>query len=290
MLYYEAVCRHQNVTRAAAELHIAQPTLSQQLRLLAEETGLNLFHHVGRNIEMTADGQALYAEVTRMLQHVARFDSRVSELARRHQALRLALPVQVGTVLLPLLLGKFRTAHPEIKLEIREVSGVAALAQVEQEEADVAVVHDGEPRQGLTTRHLPDWPFCLCVRRDHPLAGSHELTLAEVAQEPLVLLDDGYIITRLLTERCADAKLSLNVLHYTPYLSTVWNLVTRGIACGIITNSAVLPDSALTAIPIQGLTQHPAIFTKTGRQLTQDQRTLISFLKAEFPANDSCAL
>lgn len=61
-------------------------------------------------------------------------------------------------------------------------------------------------------------------------------------------------------------------------------LVTRGIACGIITGSAVLPESALAAIPIDGLVQHPAVFTKTGRQMTQDQRTLIAFLKEAFPA------
>ena len=103
MTYYEAVGRYQNITRAADELHIAQPTLSLAMQTLEQETGLNLLRHVGRGIVLTADGQALYAEVARMLKEVARFDSHVAELARRHQDLRLALPMQVGTVLMPLL-------------------------------------------------------------------------------------------------------------------------------------------------------------------------------------------
>ena len=284
MTYYEAVCRHQNITRAAAELHVAQPTLSLAMQTLESETGLNLFRHVGRGIEVTADGQALCAEVARMLQHVARFDSRVAELARRHQDLRVAVPMQVGTLILPLLLGKFRAAHPEIRLEISETSGIAALDLIEHEEADVAIVHDGEHRHGLTARRLPDWPFCLCVRRDHPLAMRASLTLAEAMDEPLVLLDDGYLITRRLEEHCRRAHLTPRILHYTPHLSTIWNLVTRGIACGILTGSGILPESALAAVPIDGLVQHPAIFTKTGRQITRDQRTLIEFLKQEFPA------
>ena len=284
MTYFEAVGRYQNITRAADELHIAQPTLSLAMRTLEQETGLNLLRHVGRGIVLTADGQALYAEVVGMLKEVARFDRHVAELARRHQDLRLALPMQVGTVLLPRLLGAFRAEHPEIRLEIIEASGMASLDLVEHEEADVAVVHDGMARTGLTARRLPPWPFCLCVRRDHPLATRTHLSFDEAAAQPLVLLDDSYIITRRLQELAENTGHPLDVLHYTPHLSTIWNLVTRGIACGIITGSAVLPESALTAIPIDGLVQHPAVFTKTGRQMTQDQRTLIAFLKEAFPA------
>lgn len=284
MMYYEAVCRNQNITRAATELHIAQPTLSLAMQALESETGLNLFRHVGRGIEVTADGQALYADVAQMLKEVARFDSRVAELARRHQHLRVAVPMLIGTVALPLLLGKFHADHPEILLDISETSGLLALDLVEHEEADLAIVHDGEHRPGLTVRHLPDWPFCLCVRRDHPLAARTSVTLADVVAEPLVLLDENSIITHHLKERCKKDHLTPHILHYTPHLSTIWNLVTRGIACGIVTGSSILPESALAAIPIDGLVQHPSIFTKTGRQMTQDQRTLIAFLKREFPA------
>ena len=284
MMYYEAVARHQSITRAATELHIAQPTLSLAMQTLESETGLNLFRHVGRNIELTADGQALFAEVAHMLKDVARFDSHVAELARRHQNLRVAVPMLVGTLILPLLLGTFRAEHPEIRLEISETTGVEALDLIEREEADVAVVHDSAHRHGLTARRLPDWPFCLCVRRDHPLAARTHVSFAEAMAEPLVLLDDGYLVTRLIEDRCAREHLAPRILHYTPHLSTIWNLVTRGLACGIVTSGGTLPESALVAIPIDGLVQHPAIFTKTGRQLTQDQRTLITFLKRTFPA------
>ena len=208
----------------------------------------------------------------------------IAELARRHQDLRFAVPMFVGTILLPLVLGKFRATHPEIRLEIVETTGVDALDLVEREEADVAVVHDGEHRHGLTVRRLPDWPFCLCVRRDHPLAARTHVPFAEAIAEPLVLLDRGSLITRRLAELCAHDHLTPHILHYTPHLSTIWNVVTHGIACGLLAGGAILPDSALVAIPIDGLVQHPAIFTKTGRQVTQDQRTLIAFLKREFPA------
>ena len=78
MQYYREVCRWQNITRAAQELHIAQPTLSLAMQAIEQETGLNLFRHAGRNIRMTAEGEILYRQVERMLRQFARFESGIN--------------------------------------------------------------------------------------------------------------------------------------------------------------------------------------------------------------------
>ncbi|MBQ1808053.1 MAG: LysR family transcriptional regulator, partial [Selenomonas sp.] len=77
MQYFAEVCRQENVTKAAASLHMSQSTLSLSMKNLEAETGLNLFRHVGRNIQLTADGQALFQEVEKMLKHVKRFEASV---------------------------------------------------------------------------------------------------------------------------------------------------------------------------------------------------------------------
>lgn len=127
MQYYAEVCRQENVTKAAATLHMSQSTLSLAMKNIEEDTGLNLFRHVGRNIQLTEDGQALFHEVEKMLKQVKRFDASVKEIAKRHNRLQLAVPSQIATVILPLLLGEFRQLHPEIQLEITEPAGGAAL-------------------------------------------------------------------------------------------------------------------------------------------------------------------
>ena len=107
MQYFAEVCRQENVTKAAASLHMSQSTLSQSMKNLEAETGLNLFRHVGRNIQLTADGQALFQEVEKMLKQVKRFEANVKEIAKRHNRLQLAVPSQIATIILPLLLGEF---------------------------------------------------------------------------------------------------------------------------------------------------------------------------------------
>lgn len=282
MQYYREVCRWQNITRAAQELHIAQPTLSLAMQAIEQETGLNLFRHAGRNIRMTAEGEILYRQVERMLRQFARFESGIKSLARRHSRLQLALPAQLGTLILPLLLGEFRRQYPDIQLEITEPSALEALDMVEKEEADLAIVHDGDIRSGLTSRSLASWPVCLCLRRDHPWAGRTSVTLAEAASLPLVMLGHNSMVTRKLLERFQMNHLQPEILHFSMHLSTIWNLVENQTAAGIVTGHAILAHSGLCAVPIEGMQQCSYLFTKTGRQIHPDQKCLMQFIRNVF--------
>ncbi|SDO89893.1 LysR family transcriptional regulator [Selenomonas ruminantium] len=284
MQYYAEVCRQENVTKAAATLHMSQSTLSLAMKNIEEDTGLNLFRHVGRNIQLTEDGQALFHEVEKMLKQVKRFESSVKEIAKRHNRLQLAVPSQIATVILPLLLGEFRQFHPEIQLEIIEPAGGAALDMVEREEVDLAFVHDAEGRPNLSLRKLSTWPICLCVPREHPLTNQKSIPLAKAAVYPLVLLSRNFILTRQVLAEFAKQKLQPQVLHYSPNLSSVWNIVQQGIALSILTGNGILPESGLTAIPIEGLQQKGFIVTKKGRQIYADERCLIDFVRHKFAA------
>lgn len=81
MRYFLVVCRLQNITHAAAELHIAQSTLSQAMQTIEDETGLNLFLRAGRTIQISQDGQKLYQKVTALLREVDAFEDGVREMS-----------------------------------------------------------------------------------------------------------------------------------------------------------------------------------------------------------------
>jgi len=280
MEYFAAVCRNQNITRAADELHMSQSTLSLAMKNLENTTGLNLFRHVGRNIQITDDGIALWHEVEDMLKQLKRFDANVREIAHRHSHLKIALPSQIATIILPLLLGEFRQIHPEIQLEIAEPAGGDALDMVEREEVALAFVHDANVRPGLSLRKLSDWPICLCVPEGHELCrNENSITLKEAVTHPLVLLDRNFILTLEILDKCKKHKWNPTVLHYSPHLSSIWNIVRNGIAFSILTGNAILPNSGLRLIPIKGMYQKGYIVTKNGRQIYADERCLIDFVR-----------
>ena len=94
MRYFLTVCRLQNITHAAAELHVAQSTLSQAMQALEEETGLNLFLRTGRHIMLSQDGQRLAQKLSRLLAQVDAVEREVQDMAHRHQRVRIAIPQQ----------------------------------------------------------------------------------------------------------------------------------------------------------------------------------------------------
>ena len=83
MRYFLTVCRLQNITHAAAELHVAQSTLSQAMQGLEEETGLNLFLRAGRHIMISQDGQRLAQKLSRLLAQVDAVDDQRSKFAAK---------------------------------------------------------------------------------------------------------------------------------------------------------------------------------------------------------------
>ena len=77
-------------------------------------------------------------------------------------------------------------------------------------------------------------------------------------------------------------KLTPDILHFSPNLSSVWNIVRQGIAISILTGNGIMPASGLVAIPIEGLFQKGFIVTKKGRQIYADERCLIDFVQHKF--------
>lgn len=281
MRYYYTVCQLQNVTRAAERLHIAQSTLSQAMQAIEAETGLNLFQHVGRNIIVTQEGQKLLGKVRELLLAVDRFDDEVAELARRRNHVRVALPPQLSTELLPLLLRDFRAAHPEIELEITETSGAGAASLVRMEEVDLAVINmSGDKSPELNYQAIAEKEICLVVWEGHTLAERASVSFAEAVAAPIVMLGQEFFVTRKILQVMKAAGASPDVLYYSKNLSTLVSLLQHHVAPGILSTQALAAQRGLRLIPFsepQHLTT--CIVTKKGRQIYHDQRVLMDFLK-----------
>lgn len=281
MRYYYTVCQLQNVTRAAERLHIAQSTLSQAMQAIEAETGLNLFQHVGRNIIVTQEGQKLLGKVRELLLAVDRFDDEVAELARRRNHVRVALPPQLSTELLPLLLRDFRAAHPEIELEITETSGAGAASLVRMEEVDIAVINmGGDKSPELNYQAIAEKEICLVVWEGHELAERASVSFAEATSAPIVMLGQEFFVTRKILQVMKAAGASPDVLYYSKNLSTLVSLLQHHVAPGILSTQALAAQRGLRLIPFsepQYLTT--CIVTKKGRQIYHDQRVLMDFLK-----------
>ncbi len=281
MRYYITVCKLQNISQAARELHIAQSTLSQSMQTLEKEIGINLFNHTGKNIFITQEGKKLFHKVNQLLQYVDRFEDEVKDLARNRNHIKAAVPPQLATQLIPAILGDFHTQHPEIRLELIEPSGAGAAELVANEEVDFAVINmDEEKHPGLTYRPISTKSICLALWPGHPWENKKSVTFEEVAQLQLVLLGQEFFITRKMLREFRERNLNPEILYFSDNLSTLVSLLHNHTAVAILSTQALSSQGNLRLIPFaepQILTT--CLVTKKGRQIYYNQRLLMDFLK-----------
>src|SRR6266545_2879923 len=140
--YVLAVVDHGGFTRAAAAEHIAQPSLSQAIRTLERELGVELFHRLGRRVTLTPAGKALIGPARQVLRDLATVHAVVADV-RGLRAGHLELVALPTLAVEPLagLLGRFRHAHPQVTVRVAEPEDLSALT---------TLVLEGHAELGLT--------------------------------------------------------------------------------------------------------------------------------------------
>jgi DNA-binding transcriptional LysR family regulator len=185
--YFAAVAEERHVGNAAARLFISQPALSQQIRGLEEQVGVPLFTRHARGVELTEAGEVLLAEARELLARADRLEDTVGELARGEATgLRIGVPPGLDAALLPGLLAPLREAHPDARIEVRELTTPEQLEALAAGSLDLGLVREPVADTRLSRRTLLVEPLGASLPATHPLAGREGVTLRELAGELFV--------------------------------------------------------------------------------------------------------
>lgn len=284
MKYFDAVCRYQNISKAAEALHVSQPTITVAMQNLEKEIGINLFQRKGRQLLLTDEGSIIWHKVTPILANIEQLENEIKDIAHNKNHIRLGVPLQIGVKLIPMLLGEFKKLHPEIELEISETGGITALQRLENDELDLAITnYDNNFSNNLTYSKLGENEICFCTYKGNPLANNEEVSIAALGQEDLVLLNGGFFINRVINTAMQDAGISPKVILYTSKLHTIKSLVKKGIASTVLMRHAIEANDLEDGIMVIPLSPRYAINSgivyKKNHQLYTDERILINYIK-----------
>jgi DNA-binding transcriptional LysR family regulator len=187
--YFVAVAEELHFRRAAERLHVSQPPLSQQIRALERELGVEVFSRNRRRVELTAPGRALLPRAREIL---AAVDDAVQTTRRvaRGEAGELAVGF-VGSAMygaLPDVLRDFRAARPGVALRLRELPTGEALDALAQGRIDVGVVRPAQAEPGIALDVVAREAVVVALPEGHRLAKRRRLALRDLAGEDFVLL------------------------------------------------------------------------------------------------------
>lgn len=187
--YFIAVAEEENVTRAAARLHVAQPSLSRQIRDLESELAVPLFDHAARTVRLTEAGRHFLTEAR---EAVARVEQAIGSL--RNFANGLEGECHVGyapsltTKLLPQALREFQTECPRIRVRLHDLSTEEMLAGLRARSLNAALlVKPSNPSlDGLVFSEIVRYRPCVAMPLSHPLSADPEVDVDALADEPFV--------------------------------------------------------------------------------------------------------
>lgn len=243
---FAAVAKHLNVTKASEELHISQPSVSQQLKLLQEEYGAKLHEKTSRGIQLTDEGRAFLKDVERILLQVDRLKEKFGSSPARQRAKSFTVGGSFGpsASLLPSLLAVFKETHPQVELTLQTDTSHAVERLVLNAEVEIAVITNPSHSPSLIYEPCRQVKLVTFASPQHPLAKQAELTLTELAQAPLVIKkgkpNEGR--ARRFLRQLEKRGLQLNIVMECESLEAVKAAVRAGMGIGILYGDIVEPD------------------------------------------------
>src|SRR6202051_1446110 len=229
--YVLAVAEERHFTRAAARLHLAQPSLSRQIRLLERELGVQLFNRgPGQSlVTLTADGEALLPFIRRVLADVAATGAEARALtgmARGRLSIG-ATPSLITRVLAPALVD-FQASHPGIDLLVVEAGSHQLVPQLASGEVDLALVVQPVTDPLVATTPLLHDPPVLAVAPEHPLAARRRVRVADLDGLSLVMFREGYDLRSVTLDACRDAGVAPHLVSQGGEMDGVLAFVAGG--------------------------------------------------------------
>lgn len=281
--YFLAVARHRHFSRAARELHVAQPSVSQQIQKLERELGARLFDRTRRGVALTEAGHAFLPRAQRALEQLqeARLElEELSGLQRGH--LSLGAPPSVGTHLLPCALAAFHRRHPGIRTSFRQAGSLALVEMVRAGSLDLAVVILPVDQPQLETRPLLTDELVLAVPPDHPLRRQPMVRLRDLADEPFVLYQEGYDLRETILEECRRAGFEPRVALDGGEMDSVPRFVAAGLGVTILPRMVAegLGDPPWIAIGEPPLTRTLGVAWRRDRYQSAASRAFLTIFRA----------
>ncbi|GLY47703.1 LysR family transcriptional regulator [Lentzea sp. NBRC 102530] len=238
--YVVAVAEHRHFRRAAQALGLTQPSLSRQVGAVERELGTALFERTPRGVVPTAAGEVYVVHARKVLEQVEAGATEARQAARGQTgSLRLGFVSEALIELLPSLLARFRSVHPAVSLDCREMSTVQAATALLAGEVDLAFCRGaptGDGAERLTSVPVAGDHLIAVCHRGHPFAGLPALSPEQLRGQPLIAAPaaDEPAAVRVLAPLLATA----GGVTQARDVHTVIGLAACGMGVGLVPSSA----------------------------------------------------
>ncbi|OPA02050.1 LysR family transcriptional regulator [Bacillus cereus] len=261
--YFMALCQELHFTRTAEKLGIAQPSLSQQIRLLEHEIGTPLFDRVGKRTSITEAGKTLLHHSYNVFHELSQARAAISEIqGLKRGTLRIGALLTVVNYLLPPTVINFHRSYPNVELSVLGLRTGDIHSGLLQNELDLGIVFLPMEHDELETIPLFKQQLALAAPIDHPIAKEPYVTLDILRETASILLPSTYFLRQLINEQCRALEFVPHPVMEMTTMESIINMVSKGVGVTILPKDYLdyIDDKLIQTVPIH----KPMLTTQIG--------------------------
>ena len=282
MRIFVSVFQKNSITKAAQELHLAQPSVSLAVRELEDYYGIRLFDRIGRHIAPTECGKEFYEYAV----HIVSLFNEMEKKMRNWDTfgtLRIGASITIGTHILPVLIRRYQEQFPDLTVEAKVSKSASVEDELIHSGIDLGLIETQPSHPDLRAVPFMTDSMCVITAPDHPLASAKSVSLTELSRFPFLMREKGSAGRELL-----DAAFSLQQITVSPrWESTSTQALVKAVAEGL--GVSVLPyllvkkdieEGTVRQIPLdQPIRRNLNVIYHKSKFLTDNMKSFIELCK-----------
>ena len=283
--YFIEVARYKNFSKAAAAVHVSQPSISKAIKELEEELGKPLFSRTTKHVYLSEAGEAILKEVEDIVYSFRNINTMLRDNEQLEEGkIHIGIPPITAITSFGRMLISFKNNYPKIKIQLFEYGPKKIESSLQDGLIDIGIFtpEDRDPFERLWFEtDLHD----VVMHASHPLAQYKKIDYIQLHRENLVIYNSDYKLHDMIISGCVNAGFIPNVTFETIQIELMWQMVLAQIGIAILPQKTTkkLPPS-LVAIPLNDpdLCLHLALTWSKDRSLSVSANKFIDFVKNEF--------
>jgi DNA-binding transcriptional LysR family regulator len=259
---FDAAATTLSHSRAAEQLHLTQPAVSMQIRLLEDELGLPLFRKQGRGLQLTEAGDELLRHARGILGAIRQAEEALTSMSSGEGSTRGQLHLGVvptANYFAPLLMMAFRERFPEVKLKLSVDRRETILALLNEHQIDVAIAGYPPSEADVEAEAFARHPHCIVAAPAHPLAGKRRIAWSELKGEPFIFREPGSATRQFLEHLLQSQSLQVNVTMELSGNETIKQAVMAGMGISFMSAHAFQIELAAGRMAVLDLVGMPKL-------------------------------
>ncbi|OBU15946.1 LysR family transcriptional regulator [Photobacterium aquimaris] len=283
LIYFTQLAQTKNFTRAAEQLHIAQPALSVAIKKLEQQLDLTLFYRNERKVSLTQEGEVLLIHAKQILQKIDDATLAMKELRGLEKGeVRLGVPSMLGSYFFPQILMGFKSHYPNLKLTIVEAGTQSIRQMLVEGELDLGVIINHNVPSSLQIEHLLRSQMVAVVSEHHEFATKKSLSFDDFFGQELVAFKPGYFHREILDHICEQHHLTANISFETNLLPMILQIIRHDFAITSLLELVTDHESNVIPIPFaKPIHLDLAMAWRKQGYLSLADRTFIEYVKQQ---------